>query len=49
MSLNIDHREKIKALNELIKIQKENKKRDVMVLIVSIAVNRLVSLIIKFL
>ena len=49
MSLDINHTEKMKALNELIKIQKENKRRDVTVLIVSVVVNTVVTLILKFL
>jgi len=49
MSVNKDHREKMKALNDLIQLQKESKRRDIIVLVTSITVNLFVSVVIKFL
>lgn len=49
MSTDIDHRQKMKALNELIRLQKESKRRDIIVLVASIVINLVVSLVINLL
>ena len=49
MSTDKAHREKMEVLSELMRLQKESKRRDVIVLVVSIIVNLVVSLVIKFL
>ena len=36
MSMNKDHREKMKALDELVKLQKESDRREKIILVVSI-------------
>lgn len=48
-SLDIADREKMEALNELIKMEKENKRRDILVLVVSIIVNTVIALVVRFL
>ena len=50
MSLDIDHKEKMKALNELIKLQKESDRREKIILMVSVVglVISVFSLVIRF-
>lgn len=49
MSTDLAHKQKMKALNELIELQKEGKRRDMAVLVVSIVVNLVISIVIKLL
>lgn len=49
MTLNKTHREKMNALNEIVRLQKESRKRDVIVFVLSVLTSFLISLVMRFL
>jgi len=49
VSLDRSHREKMDALSEIIRLQKESNKRDIIVFILSVSTSFVISLIMRFL
>ena len=49
MSTDKAHREKMEALNEIVRLQKESNKRDVIVFALSVLTSFVISLVMRFL